>query len=145
MERDGAELYAEGRPEESLSAYRRALTRDPSNRTARAAVRRIEAELARNRAARIKAVRTHALAVTDPTLRWLGQLASFIHFDRSLGNLRSRLGTQSAMQGRVTQLLAEKRVARARRKTLPKAKELELRALVRRLPAASAGEEDRLI
>lgn len=63
----------------------------------------------------------------------LGTLYGCLRFERTLGELRTRVGSLRACQGRVDQLLAERRLARTLKK--PFAKVRELRALVRRMPS----------
>lgn len=135
--KDAAELYAEGHVKEALAAYRRRLARNPDDRTAQLAVARIQAELARRHAQALP--RTPRRAAEEEKT-WLSRAAAWVHFDRTLGGLLFRLGTQEAMRGRVEQLLAEQRTAKAKRRMFHRDKELELRALVRRLPAV-LGEE----
>jgi hypothetical protein len=126
----GLSLYAHGETKQALAAFRDALARHPNDPKALAAVRRLEVELAGQKPSSPKRRRRLALVV-DRT--WLDHSFWWVRFGRTLGDAESAQGSLTALQGKVKQLLAERRRAFALRRRF--SKERELRALVRRMPA----------
>jgi hypothetical protein len=131
----GMDLYAAGKTPQALGAFRVALRRHPEDQAAQTAVRRLEVELA------YKPTATHAGDNYSAEPSWLDEFVLadmpwLINFNQSLGDSMSASGTLIACNGRVAQLLAERRLAMAQER--PFLKEKELRALVRRLPAITA-------
>lgn len=134
----GLSRYSRGDRRGALAAFRKALRRRPDDRFAQAAVRRVEAELARGDApasvpgARSEHTRFERLVLVDAP-RWF-------YFERTLGDGWSALGTQTALNARVSQLLIERRVCRASSRRC--GGDRPLRELVRRsaLAGRSPGE-----
>lgn len=137
----GVGLYAGGRPAAALAEFKASLNLRPNHAATRAAVLRLESETA--------AIPPPAAAsrpsTDDPTRRgealdrlFLVSIPRWINFDKTVGDALSRVGTVAALNGRVAQLLAERRLALARKRPFPKDK--QLRALLRRVPAL-AGEK----
>lgn len=128
-------LYTDGRLREAQRAFA-AIARDyPDHKAARTAVVRIQYELDQDEPlvfSPAPAARERGLAEGMDELL-LGSLPAYLRFERTLGDARTRAGTLRACQGRVEQLLAERRWARSRK--APFRKERELRAMVRRMPA----------
>lgn len=132
--RAGVELRARGRASEALVAFEDAVLLDPGDTTARTALRRLRAEISR-RAATLptasgeRGPRSRAVAAEDAVSPAIG-LMDLIRFERTVAELRDWRGEQRAMQGRIAQLLAERRVCRAQGRTFTR--ERELHALCRR-------------
>lgn len=133
----GAQLYADGKLPQALAIFQAILRREPGDRAALKAARRVEAELARRRPpSRVP----DAEALLDWTADDVDELLAIrlprlLRPEDAVGDLLHAVGTLEAAGGRVSQLLVERRFARKRgRKFL---KERELRAAVRRLPAAA--------
>lgn len=129
----GVDDYARGDADAALAAFRKALRLAPKNASALAAVRRLESEAARRRlpppresapapASRLE----HLLLVSVP--RWF-------YFERTLGNRLTDVGTLTALNASVVQLLGERKIALANRR--PFRKERRLRELMRRAPSAT--------
>ncbi len=127
----GVDLYAEGRLSEALVLFESALRRDPGNGAARIAAERVRAELAMAGAPPhgAPAPRLEGPAPLEPS--FLERLLGFVEFERTMGDARDREGQLRAMQGRIAQLLAERKISRNRGRAF--AKERELHALSRRL------------
>lgn len=138
--RAGVDFYARGAYTEALVAFQDAVRLDPGDRAARAAANRVRSELGRHAATYSPGASVWRLRPEPPADRGeasvLAGLAQFVHFERTLGDSRNQQGAQQAMLGRVAQLLAERRMSRARGR--PFAREKELHALARRLPAAQS-------
>lgn len=129
----GLNLYAAGKTPQALGAFRVALRRHPEDQSAQAAVQRLEVELA------YAPVASSAKASVEPS--WiddfvLADMPWLINFNDSIGDSVNASGALNACNGRVAQLLAERKIALAQER--PFGKERELRALVRRLPAITA-------
>ncbi|OFX11209.1 MAG: hypothetical protein A2516_00065 [Alphaproteobacteria bacterium RIFOXYD12_FULL_60_8] len=113
---------------------------DPKDLSARAAIQRIALEAAQSGSTLSSPAQPHRSALasleekTDDFL--LRQVPRYFRFERTVGDARANQGTLQAMQGRVAQLMSERRLALAQRSAF--AKEQELRALVRRLPLVLA-------
>jgi len=131
----GMQFYVAGSKDQALSSFRQALRLSPQDPSARAAVNRLEVELMSPPPTRPEQARPDELG-EDPVEVFAAQVVDFVRFEETLGDARSKTGTLEAMQGRVAQLLAERK--RAKSKGLAFAKERELRAMVRRLPAVLA-------
>jgi len=129
----GMKFYVAGAKDRALASFRQALRLAPRDPSARAAVNRLEVELMSP--TRPEPARPEELG-EDPVEVFAAQVVGFVMFEETLGEARSKTGTLEAMQGRVAQLLAERK--RAKSKGLAFAKERELRAMVRRLPAVLA-------
>lgn len=135
----GMALYAAGDPLTALKSFRAALREDPEDPYVRAAVRRIEAELA--------AASAPSSAPPPPETSMLEAAADAfdalclvaipraVNFDDSVGGAQDVEGTLAALNGRVAQLLQERRYASEH--DLPFRKDRELRALVRRIPSVA--------
>lgn len=133
----GLELYSHGRLREALSQFEEALRREPDNVLARNAARHIERDLLAERAgfgpeASAPRRETWSERLDD----WLLDAGRWARFEAVLGDRLSGLGGLRAAQGRVRQLLAERRLARALHRRFRR--DNELRAMVRRLPAMTA-------
>lgn len=128
----GMDEYARGDAEAALISFRKALRLSPKNDSALAAVRRLENEAARRRLAppRERAP-APASRLEDPLLvsflRWF-------YFERTLGDRLTDVGTLTALNTRVVQLMGERKFALAKHR--PFRKERRLRELLRRAPAA---------
>jgi tetratricopeptide (TPR) repeat protein len=131
----GVDQYARGRFSEALAAFEGVLRRDPRNRAARIAAERVRAEIAMAATAR-----PNAAAPRPPDAPWLepeddgaffSKVVGLAHFERTVGEEREREGRLRAMQGRIAQLVVEKRVSRAQGRSF--LKDAELHALSRRL------------
>lgn len=129
---NGVDQYASGRYPQALAAFREALRRDPGNRVARIAAERVRGEIALTASEKASARRAPgnrgAPPVEDTILQ---RVARVLAFERTLGDERERAGRLAAMQGRIAELLAERRISRARRRAF--SKDAELHALSRRL------------
>lgn len=123
----GLERYAAGRFPEALLAFQEALRRDPESRAARVAAERVRAELAMAGAAR-EVVAEAPEPEEEPLFE---RIVRFVEFEDTLGDEREVVGRVKAIQGRIAQLLAEKRLAKACRRRF--SKDRELHALSRRL------------
>lgn len=136
----GLSDYAQGRRVPALAAFQEALRLDPKSPSARAAVQRITLEVSRPDVYRPTpaAQKGSALASLEEALDdfLLRQAPRYFRFERTVGDARSDQGTLAAMQGRVAQLMGERRLSLSRRS--PFAKEREFRSLVRRLPQVLA-------
>ncbi|MDE2510172.1 MAG: hypothetical protein KGL74_03525 [Elusimicrobia bacterium] len=125
----GVQEYARGRLPEALRHFEAASRLNPNDRAARSAVLRLRAE-----SPRVVELPGHydARRASPPrdggVFAWLEALA---HFESTVGDARSGLGSLRARQGRIAQLLIERRVCRERRRAF--AKNGELHALSRRL------------
>ena len=128
---NGMTLYAAGRFPEALAAFQEALRRDPDSRAACVAVSRVRAEMSMSATERTSAVRTSALGQPPPDNTIFERLGRVVDFANEVGDERERLGRARALQGRIAQLLAERRIARVRRRRF--AKDAELHALSRQL------------
>lgn len=127
----GVSAYAQGHHALALSAFRESLRLDPRNLSARAAVQRIALEASQPDSARSTTPSAPGSegALDDFLLR---QVPRYFRFERTVGDARADQGTLDAMQGRVAQLMGERRLALSHRGVF--VKDRELRALVRRLP-----------
>lgn len=137
--RAGVDFYARGAYTEALVAFQDAVRLDPHDPAARAAANRVRSELGRHAPTYSPGSSVWRLQPDPPPERGggvLAGLAQFVHFERTLGDSRNEQGAQQAMLGRVAQLLAERRISRERGR--PFARESELHALARRLPAAQS-------
>jgi tetratricopeptide (TPR) repeat protein len=126
----GVDLYAYGRFPQALAAFQEALRRDPENRATRVAIDRIRQELAMTPIEKLAASPSEgqSYASVDDGLRLTLIERLFVW---AIADERDRSGRLQAMQGRIAQLLAEKKVTRALRR--PFRKDAELHALSRRL------------
>ena len=136
----GLSAYAQGHRALALASFKESLRLNPKSPSARAAVMRIELEAAQADSARSvpTAAPKSAVASSEGTLDdlLLRQVPRYFRFERTVGDARADQGTLAAMQGRVAQMLSERRHARVRGRSFDK--ERELRELVRRLPAVLA-------
>ena len=132
----GAQAYAQGDLNGALAAYEELQRADPGDRTAALSIGRIKMELAARQATPARAVPAAAAhrQADDLDDIILQDLAVWFNFERTLGDVRSDLGTLQARNGKVAQLMAERRLAISRDRGFPK--ERELRALIRRLPVS---------
>lgn len=124
----GLRLYAAGRLPQARDAFRLALKRHPHERAAQSAVRRVETEL------------TYRIPSSEEAEEpsWFDSLVlddvpAFLNFDDSIGDSLTAEGASQARGGRVSQLLAERKLAAERGRSFTK--ERELRALIRRATA----------
>ena len=128
----GMRLYAVGKPEKALPVFKEVLRRDPDDRSARAAVVRIYTELAFARLPKQEYSQPPTLSESiDEFL--VVDVPRYYDFGRTFGDDIAQAGTLDALNGRVSQLMAERR--RALEAGREFAKERELRSLVRRLPS----------
>jgi hypothetical protein len=131
----GVDCYADGRFSEALVAFQDALRLNPNDEAARAAVDRLRSEQARAAAQR-------PAAASHPALRRMGgeddsfvaKVERYLLFERTVGDARNQQGELLAKQGRIAQLLVERKVSRALRRAFEK--DAELHALSRRLPVS---------
>ncbi|MBI2385353.1 MAG: hypothetical protein HYV14_04985 [Elusimicrobia bacterium] len=129
----GVDSYARGDLPAALAAFREVTRREPGHRSALAAVRRLESELGA----------PPARDPSPPPAAASGRLERFLlrsvprwfRFERTFGDPLSDVGTLTALNARVVQLMGERRMALARNRSF--AKDRELRALLRRAPLAS--------
>lgn len=129
----GVDSYARGDLSAALASFREVTRREPGHRSALAAVRRLEAELGAPPA------RDPAAAAPSTSGRLerflLHSLPRWLRFERTFGDPLSDVGTLTARNARVVQLLGERRMALARNRRF--AKDRELRELLRRAPLSS--------
>lgn len=131
---EGVGRYARGAFPEALTAFEAALRLEPDNKRAKAAAARVRQEISESgRPAAAPPVRP---APPEDEESFWDRLARFARLERTVGDARNRLGQVRAMQGRIAQLLNERRVARAQRRKFTK--DAELHALARRLPEVAA-------
>lgn len=134
----GLDQYSRGDRAGALETFRAVERSDPADRFARAAVRRLESELAPRPPAVRPASYAEDLSRLDRFL--LVELPRWYHFDRSVGNSLSAVGTLAALNARVRQLMGERKVALAKMRRFRK--ERELRELLRRAPLAALGLDE---
>lgn len=134
---EGIEDYARGDNDAALSSFRAALVRDPKNRYALAAVRRLEYEAAARRASRLSEIPGNAAPAGAIERFFLVSLPRWFYFERTLGDGRRDAGTLDALNARVVQLLGERKVALDRNRRFKN--EIRLRELIRRAPAVTTG------
>jgi hypothetical protein len=129
----GVDLYARGEFSQALVAFQDAVRLDPRDRSARAAVNRVQMELGRRVQPGAPVWRTRPKeAESEGGGPLLEVLVGLLNFERAVGDPVNDQGAQQAKLGRIAQLLGERRVSRAR--GLSFAREEELHALSRRLP-----------
>ena len=145
----GVQLYADGKPPQALAIFKKIVRKNPKNQYARAAIARVESEIGLKKqpapdiaaSAKLKPGPAEAEIPRYWTERVSEKVDDFLivnlprslNFNHTLGDFITGVGTLQAVQGRVNQLLAERKFALA--KNRPFSKEKELRALVRRMPA----------
>lgn len=129
---EGIDDYARGDSVAALASFRAALARDPGNPSARAAVRRLEHETAARRAERAPSGLEQAPAGAVEHF-FLVSLPRWFYFERTLGDGLRDVGTLTALNASVVQLMGERRVALAHRRAF--LKDRRLRELMRRAPA----------
>jgi len=133
----GLDSYTGGDLAAALASFREVLRLEPNNRSALAAVRRLEREAT----AAQSAPRPKSEHVRRRPRAWaldhffLVSLPRWFYFERTLGDGLSDVGTLTALNARVVQLMSERKVSLARNR--PFRKERQLRALLRRAPAAT--------
>ena len=130
----GMDHYAHGRYPQALAAFREALRRDPSDRAARLAVNRVLGETAMTASEGLARAPQPAASRAIPRTEEdsvLPGLARFFAVERAVGDEREQEGRRVAMEGRIAQLLVERKVSRSLRR--PFSKDAELHALSRRL------------
>lgn len=130
----GLTLYARGDRTGALASFREALRRNPHDRLAIAAVRRLESELA----PRAPPAPAASGGAETPRLErlLLVEIPRWYQFGRTIGDCVSAVGTVEAANARVGQLLVERRLARARKRRFRG--ERTLRELLRRAPLATS-------
>jgi hypothetical protein len=130
------QLYSDGKLREAQAAFA-SLARDyPNHEAARTAVVRIQNELDPDGPmAWVHSPSVHEESSLEDAFDnfLLDSIPRCLRFERTLGDARARVGTLQACQGRIDQLLAERRLARKLKRTFRRDK--ELRALVRRMPS----------
>lgn len=133
----GVDAYAAGDVPAALDFFRAVLKLDPEHAPALSAVRRLEHE----RSSPVPP-RPPSRGPAHPSDEeravdrfFLVLLPRWFYFERTLGDSLSEVGTLSAINARVVQLLGEKKLAIAENR--PFKKERQLRALLRRAPAAT--------
>lgn len=140
---EGMDYYTGGDLDAALASFREALRLEPGNRSALTAVRRLESEIAiRPAAARrpaAAAARRHAPAGAFDRF-FLVSLPRWFYFERTLGDGLRDVGTLTALNARVVQLMGERDRALARSR--PFRKERQLRELLRRAPVATRQLEE---
>lgn len=134
---EGIDDYARGDIYAAMASIRAALDRDPENRSALAAVRRLEYEAAARRASRLSEIPENAAPAGAIERFFLASLPRWFNFERTLGDGLRDAGTLDALNARVVQLLGERKVALAQGR--PFNNERRLRELIRRAPAATLG------
>lgn len=134
----GLDDYARGDSGAALASFRKALRLSPKNASALAAVHRLESEAAYRR---LSAPRGHggpAPATASRLERFLlVSVPRWFYFERTLGDGLRDVGTLTALNASVVQLLGERKVALAHNR--PFRKERRLRELLRRAPAVMLG------
>lgn len=133
----GVDHYAGGRLPEALLAFEDALKLNPEDRAARAAVNRLRAERTRtlSEAPVVSRAPPPASSPGRHSASLIGLLPLLFRFERAIGDAYEREGRLRAMQGRILQLLAERRVSARRRRRFDK--DAELHALSRRLSSGT--------
>lgn len=134
----GLQQYARGDRAGALAVFRESLRRHPDDPFARAAVRRVESELARG--GKPKRSPDVVAGLTRFERLVLVDIPRWYHFERTVGDCLSAVGTQQALNARVRQLLVERRVCRAAKRRCPS--DRPLRELVRRAPLAARGLDE---
>jgi hypothetical protein len=130
----GVQLYAQGRFPEALVLFVRAQRLDPSNRAARVAADRVRTEIAMSASAGARTappIPGYSPLETEDDESFLSDVVRFVNFDEAVGEDCDREGRARAMQGKIAQLLAEKKVALSLGRSF--SKDAELHALSRRL------------
>lgn len=138
----GLHQYARGDRASALATFQAGLRRDPANRSLRAAVRRIESELAPPPAALAPVPRAGARRGSASRLErlFLVSIPRWFHFERTIGDAVSGVGTLNALNARVGQLLGERRLAFVQNR--PFRKDRQLRELLRRAPLAARNPDE---
>jgi hypothetical protein len=142
LERDhpyqaGLDHYARGERAAALASFREALRREPDNHSALAAIIRLESELAPQPtpllSPEVERVRGSSSGRVERF--FIVSVPRWFHFERTVGNPLSDLGTLNAFNARIVQLLGEKKFASAHNRRF--GNDRELRELLRRLPVAA--------
>lgn len=140
---EGMDYYTGGDLDAALSSFREALRLEPGNRSALAAVRRLESEVANRPAAarRPAAAPARRPAPAGAVDRFfLISLPRWFYFERTIGDGLRDVGTLTALNARVVQLMGERKMALARNR--PFQKDRQLRELLRRAPVATQRLEE---
>ena len=140
---EGMDYYTGGDLDAALASFREALRLEPGNRSALAAVRRLESEIANRPAAARRpaaepAPRPAPAGVIDRF--FLVSLPRWFYFERTIGDGLRDVGTLTALNARVVQLMGERDLALARNR--PFGKDRQLRELLRRAPVATLRLEE---
>ena len=111
----GVDQYAEGRFPQALAAFQEAVRRDPRNHAARIAVSRVHEEIAmavseKSPSASSQLSASQTLAKTEVNDSFLSSIAPYFAIEQTVGDERDHEGQILAMQGRIAQLLIEKKV-----------------------------------
>ncbi|MDD5304223.1 MAG: hypothetical protein PHS14_14075 [Elusimicrobia bacterium] len=138
----GLAFYARGDLAAALASFREVARLDSNDRSALAAVRRLESELAaRTTAGRPLPSGSSRRASSSRLERFLlVSVPRWFHFERTVGDPMNDVGTLTALNARVVQLLGERRFALAQKR--PFRNDRQLRALLRRAPAATQHYEE---
>jgi tetratricopeptide (TPR) repeat protein len=127
----GTDYYAHGGFPQALSAFQEALRRDPDDRAARLAIDRVRQEIAMTASATPpRPSASRSIPQTEDEDPLLSSLVRFFAVE-TIGDERDQEGAIEARQGRIAQLLIERKVSRSLRRTF--SKDAELHALSRRL------------
>lgn len=134
---EGIADYARGDTDAALASFRAVLLREPRNRSAQAAVRRLEFEAAARRTARVSGNLESAEPAGAVERFFLVSLPRWFYFERTIGDGLRDAGTLAAVNARAVQLLGERKVAFDRNCRFKN--ERQLRELIRRAPVATLG------
>ena len=130
----GVDQYARGRFTEALADFKEALRRDPGNDAARIAANRVREErmmLAAEGASRAPPPAVSRALPQEEDGTFLSSVLRLLAFAQTVVDEKEREGRLRAMQGRIAQLLAERKISRALGRSFTK--DAELHALSRRL------------
>ena len=137
----GMDSYTGDDLDAALASFREALRLDPNNRSALAAVRRLERELANRPAVARRPAPSRRPAPAGAVDRFfLISLPRWFYFERTIGDGLRDVGTLTALNARVVQLMGERKMALARNR--PFQKDRQLRELLRRAPVATQRLEE---
>jgi hypothetical protein len=135
----GMDHYSRGDLAAALASFREALRREPGNLSALAAVHRVEIESARQTTP-TAAPRPAPVRAKSLDRFFLVSLPRWYYFERTIGDGMRDVGTLTALNASIVQLLGERKFALAQNR--PFRKERRLRELLRRTPGTAERFEE---